>query len=117
VRWLLLAISAAALGVWPAFAQEGPQQAYVTADPGRSDRVGLATQDGRYALVLGDGCDQVVPGVNVLMSTDDAGGLLLQVVDPILGVQDQAYSVLDQERVGDTPCGKNPAGQCDVGWA
>ena len=43
-----------------AAAAEGEQQAYVTADPGRSDRLGLATQDGRYALVRGDGCDGVV---------------------------------------------------------
>jgi hypothetical protein len=60
-----------------AAAAEGEQRAYVTAAPGRSDRVGVATQDRRYALVLGDGCAGVVPGVNVLMSTDDAGGLVL----------------------------------------
>ena len=77
-------------------AADGGQQAYVRADPGRSDRVGLATQDGRYALVLGDGCDGVVPGVNVLMSTDDAGGLVLKVIDPILGLQDQACRVVEQ---------------------
>ena len=98
-------------------AADGGQQAYVTADPGRSDRVGLATQDGWYALVLGDGCDGIEPGVNVLMSTDDTGGLVLQVVDPILGLQDQACSVLDQEHLGSEPCGKNPAGECDVAWS
>jgi hypothetical protein len=100
-----------------AAAAEGEQQAYVTADPDRSDRVGLATQDGRYALVLGDGCDGAVPGVNVLMSTDAAGSLVLQVVDPLLGLQDQTCSVVEQERMGDTPCGKNPAGECDVAWS
>ena len=98
-------------------AADGGQQAYVTFDPARSDRVGLATQDGRYALVLGDGCDGVAPGVNVLMSTDDAGGLVLQVVDPILGLQDQACRVVDQKRMSDEPCRTNPAGACDVAWA
>ena len=69
-----------------AAAAEGEQRAHVTADPGRSDRVDLATQAGRYVLVLGDGCDGVVPGVNMLMSSDDTGGLEHQVVDSILGL-------------------------------
>jgi hypothetical protein len=77
----------------------------------------LTRQDGRYALPLGDGWDGIVPGVNVLMSSDEAGGLVLQVVDPILGLQDQACGVLDQERMGNHPCGKNLAGECDVAWA
>src|SRR4051794_20325405 len=72
VRRAGLALVAALLVTSSATAADGGQQAYVTADPGRSDRVGLATQDGRYALVLGEGGDGVVPGVNVLMSTDDA---------------------------------------------
>jgi hypothetical protein len=55
--------------------------------------------------------------VHVLMSSDEAGGLVLQVVDPILGLQDQACSVLEQECMGDTPCGKNPPGECDVAWS
>ena len=85
-------------------------KAHVTADPDRSDRVDLATQDGRYARVLGDGGDGAV-------SIDDAGGLVLRVVDPVLGPQDQACSVVEQERMGDTPCGKNPVGECDVAWS
>ena len=53
--------STSRLTVGPAAtAAEGERRAYVTADPGRSDRLGLATQNGRYALVLGDGCDGVV---------------------------------------------------------
>jgi hypothetical protein len=90
---------------------------YVTADPDPSDRVDLATHDGRHALVLDDGCDGVEPGVNMLRSTDEAGGLMLQVIDPILGLQDQACSVLERECMGDTPCGKNPAGECDMAWS
>ena len=53
-------------------------------------RLGLATQDGWYGLVLGDGCDGTVPGVNV---------------------------VLEQEHMSDTPCGKNPACECAVAWS
>ena len=89
----------------------------MTADPDPSDRVDLATHDGRHALVLDDGCDGVEPGVNMLRSTDEAGGLMLQVIDPILGLQDQACSVLERECMGDTPCGKNPPGECDMAWS
>jgi hypothetical protein len=51
------------------------------------------------------------------MSSNEASGLVRQVIDPILGLHDQACSVLDQEHMGDTPCDKNPAGECDVAWA
>jgi hypothetical protein len=67
----------------------------------------VATQDGRYALTLGDGCDGAVPGVNVLMSSADAGSLMLQVIDPILGVQNQTCSVVDQECMSTEPCSTN----------
>ena len=90
--------------------------AWVTSAPSNSGGM-MATQDGRYALVLGEGCAGVVPGVNVLMSTDDAGGLVLQVVGSILGLQDQTCGVVEQEYLDDTPCGKSPAGECDVAWA
>jgi hypothetical protein len=31
----------------------------------------------------------------------------------ILGLHDQACSVLEQEHMSDTPCEKNPAGECE----
>ena len=51
------------------------------------------------------------------MSSNEASGLVRQVIDPILGLQDQACSVLEQEHMGDEPCRKNPAGECDVAWS
>jgi hypothetical protein len=65
----------------------GRQAAGLRAGRSRPVRSGRRSDPGRrYALVLGNGCEGVVPGVNVLMSTDDAGGVLLQMVDPILSL-------------------------------
>jgi hypothetical protein len=104
------------------------QQAYVTANPARSDRLGLATQDGWYSIEPGEGCawlgpdagptgdpGVVQPGVNVLMHAD-GDALVLQVVDPLLGVQDAACPVAEWVRVSEQPCAKNPAGDCDVAY-
>ena len=90
-----------------AAAAEGEQQTYVTAgligSAWRALRAGPRRR-GRWRRAR----------LNVLVNTDDAGGLVLQVVDPILGLQDQACSVVEQERMSTEPCSTNPAGECDV---
>jgi hypothetical protein len=91
-----------------------PRQAYITDDPARPDRLGLATQDGRYMLQLGEGCNGVRSGVNVLVAADDVGALTLQVIDPVLGLLDEECEVVDLQHTSDVPCRMNADGLCDV---
>jgi hypothetical protein len=97
-------------------AQEAlPEPAYVTAAPVPSV-LGLATLGGRYAVQLGEGCDRVVPGVNVILyeSPDEPW---LRVVDPFSGVLTEVCAVTHRQHVSDVPCATNAAGACDVAFS
>jgi hypothetical protein len=67
--WTLILLELVPAAAWAA---EASALAYVTADPASSAWMVLATLDGRYAIQLGDGCDGVVEGVNVLVTSTDA---------------------------------------------
>jgi hypothetical protein len=56
-------------------------------------------------------------GLNVLVGISDDGNLTLQVIDPILGLEDQLCSVVDRVQLGETACAKDPAGDCDVAYS
>jgi hypothetical protein len=86
--------------------------AYVTGAP-VPEWLGLATLEGRDAIQLGDGCADVVPGVNVLMDDDGA----LQVVDPINGVEPAACEVVQRVHVSNVPCARSGLGVCDVAFS
>jgi hypothetical protein len=89
-----------------------PQTAYITGAP-VPEFLGLATLGGRYAIELGTDCEAVVPGVNVIVSeTPDQP--LLQVVDPIAGVQPQRCAINHRQHMSDVQCATNVAGACDV---
>jgi hypothetical protein len=102
----------------PAWSQDTLQHAYVTGAP-VPDWLGLATQSGRDAIRLGEGFSGVAPGVNVLQEIaevpdDEAVGLTLQVVDPVLGVQAEVCTVIERLHMSDVPCARNADGVCDV---
>jgi len=85
---------------------------YLTSAP-IPEWLGLATLGGRDAIQLGDGCLNVVPGVNVLL--DD--GRELQVVDPIKGVQPTTCAVVQRIHMSDVPCATSQLGVCDVAFS
>ncbi len=100
---LLLAVPAAA---------DGPERAYTTANPATSEWLGLATQQGRYAIVLGTdpGCDAIGPDMNVLATTDMSSPTWMLQIDG----SDQVCTVTEWHWMGDTPCFTNADGECDV---
>ncbi len=85
---------------------------YVTGAP-VPNWLGLATLGGRDAILLGDGCGDVVPGVNVLVDEDGA----LQIVDPVRGVQADMCTLVQRVHMSDAPCAQNGAGVCDVAFS
>jgi hypothetical protein len=104
----LSAMFAAAVAVVlfsPALEQSG----YLTGAP-VPDWLGLATADGRDAVVLGDGCSVATPGMNVAILDSDH----LQVLDPLTGPVPGVCTVIKRLRMSDVPCARNPAGLCDV---
>ena len=93
------------------FASAPGQSGYLTGAP-VPDWVGLATAGGRYAIVLGEGCDTAEPGVNVVILDSDH----VQVVDPLDGPRPGACTLARQVLMSDVPCARNPAGLCDVAF-
>jgi hypothetical protein len=85
---------------------------YVTGAP-VPEWLGLATLDGRDAIQLGDGCADVVPGVNVII--DDNGEL--QVIDPLSGPQAQQCEIVNRVHMSDVPCATGQLGTCDVAFS
>jgi hypothetical protein len=81
-------------------------QAYTTGD---IDQLGLATLNGRYSIELGQGCDDIGPGVNVELLPGSGG---VAAIAPI--GSDQVCNVLIDERTSDEPCAQNSDGDCDV---
>ena len=85
---------------------------YVTGAP-VPNWLGLATLGGRDAIQLGEGCEDVVPGVNVLVHEDGA----LQIVDPVRGAQADRCTLVQRVHMSDAPCAQNGAGVCDVAFS
>jgi len=85
---------------------------YVTGAP-VPEWLGLATLAGRDAIQLGEGCADVVPGVNVVVDEDGE----LQVVDPINGLRPSGCEVLNRIHVSDVPCATGRMGVCDVAFS
>lgn len=94
--------------VLTAYAADGGERAYTTANPATADWLGLATQGGRYTILLGDGCDGIGPDMNVIADTS-AEPWTLQ-----LEGSDQVCTVAEWHWQGNTPCFTNEAGDCDV---
>jgi hypothetical protein len=105
--WWTLAIALMFVAL-PA-AAEGAQRAYTTANPASKDWLGLATQQGRYAILLGDGCDGIEQDMNVLADTSDENNWTLQLED-----SDQLCAVVEWHWMGNTPCFTNADGECDI---
>ena len=75
--------------------------------------LGLATQSGRYEVLLGDGCDAIGPDMNVLATTDMSSPTwTLRLAD-----NDQVCSVAEWHWMGNGTCFTNAAGDCDVAEA
>ena len=88
------------------------QQAYTTADPNNADRLGLATHDGAYAIVLVQGCDGIGPDMNVLTWPNYAIPPWLAIA-PLDG-ELPGCIVRVEGRMSDLPCFTNADGDCDV---
>jgi hypothetical protein len=93
------------------FASTAEGSGYLTGAP-VPDWLGLATADGRDAVVLGEGCETAVAGMNVVLLDFDH----VQVVDPLAGPQPGACSFVRRLRMSDMPCARNPSGLCDVAF-
>jgi hypothetical protein len=74
--------------------------------------LGLATADGRHAIMLGAGCGAAAPGMNVVILDVDH----VQIVDPLSGPFPGACTIISRMRMSDVPCARNPAGLCDVAF-
>jgi hypothetical protein len=89
------------------------EQGYLVLADTTVDSVGLELHEGTWELWLGDGCAGVEAGENVLV---DRMAWTLQVVDPVLGVQDGTCQVARNVQRDSVPCAINPSGVCDVAW-
>lgn len=103
-------------GLWAAaaivLATAAPEQSgYLTGAP-VPDWLGLATDGGRDAIVLGEGCDTAAPGVNVVILDPEH----VQLVDPLTGPWPGACTLAQRVRMSDVPCARNPDGLCDVAF-
>jgi hypothetical protein len=104
---LLLTIAIATLWMVPL-----EHTGYITGAP-VPDWLGLATLDGRDAIQLGDNCDGVVPGVNVVLLDDGD----LQLVNPPNGDTSEPCEVVTHLHMSDVPCARDPTGACDVAFS
>ena len=93
------------------FAGAPVQFGYLTGAP-VPDWLGLATSDGRDAVVLGDGCETAMPGMNVVILDSDH----VQVVDPLTGPWPGTCTLARRVHMSDVPCARNPMGMCDVAF-
>jgi hypothetical protein len=103
-------------GVWAAvtvalLASAPEQSGYLTGAP-VPNWLGLATADGRDAIVLGEACETAAPGMNVVILDPSH----VQVVDPLAGPQPGACTLVSRKRMSEAPCARNPAGLCDVAF-
>jgi hypothetical protein len=85
--------------------------AYLTADPINTERLGLATLDGRYAIRPVQGCDWLVVGLQVTIYPNWN-------MPPWLSIGADGHEpdciVSVEGRMSATPCFTNDAGLCDV---
>ncbi len=93
------------------FASAADQSGYLTGAP-VPDWLGLATTDGRDAIVLGEGCETAAPGMNVFILDFDH----VQLVDPLAGPRPGACTLATRVHMSNTPCASNPVGLCDVAF-
>ena len=93
------------------FASAPEQSGYLTGAP-VPGWLALATDGGRDAIVIGDGCDTAAPGMNVVILDSDH----VQVVDPLAGPWPEACTLARRVHMSDVPCARNPAGPCDVAF-
>jgi hypothetical protein len=87
------------------------QQAYTTADPNNTDRIGLATLSGRYAVTPIQDCDWIAPDQSVLIYPAAQ-------IPPWLAITglDGSWpgcTVRIEGRMSNTPCFQNTDGVCD----
>jgi hypothetical protein len=93
------------------FASAPEESGYLTGAP-VPDMLGLATADGRHAIVLADGCETAAPGMNVMILDDDH----VQVVDPLAGPLPGVCTLATRMRMSEVPCARNAEGLCDVAF-
>lgn len=84
---------------------------YTTDDPIDPDRLGLATPDGRFAIVPADGCSWLAAGEPVEVYPNFALPPWLKLSVP--GGEPDCLVHVDG-RMSATPCFTDDAGQCDV---
>jgi hypothetical protein len=90
---------------------QATEQAYTTADPINSDRLGLATLDGRYAIRLEDNCDGITVDQNVLIWP---GAQLPPWLTIAVDENSPRCLVTVEGRMDTHPCLQNADGACDV---
>jgi hypothetical protein len=91
-----------------------PQAAYTTADPINEDRLGLATLSGRYSVKLGERCESIGVGQNVVIYPYYNIPPWLTIASPEVHNLLDTCQVLVYGRMSNTPCFTNEAGNCDV---
>ena len=91
---------------------DGLEQGYTLLADSTQDGLGLGLQDGTWEVWLGDGCDGVAAGQNVLV---DRASWTLQVVD-VFGLEGGTCQVARSLQRNDVPCARNPDGVCDIGF-
>jgi hypothetical protein len=93
---------------------DGVEQGYTLFADGDAQSLDLALVDGTWQVWLGNGCDGIGPGLNVLFDRD---AWTIELVDARLGVEAgtcQVRRALQRDGVG---CATNPSGVCDVAWS
>jgi hypothetical protein len=89
------------------------QQAYTTGDPNNPDRLGIATQDGRFSVSPQENCENIGIGQNILIYPAFQ-------LPPWLTVSTLDDSSADRcivyiyGRMSNTPCFTDDSGTCDV---
>ena len=110
---LWVAIILAVVVVHQARAQ-GVEQGYTLSADEDAQSVQLALMDGTWQVWLGDGCDGVVPGVNVLFDRDT---WTIELVETRVGAEAGTCQVRRALQEDAVRCAMNPSGVCDVAWA
>jgi hypothetical protein len=103
----------------PAFAvhqvrADGAEQGYTLLADSDAQSLDLALIDGTWQVWLGNGCDGIVPGLNVLFDRD---AWTIELIDTRLGAEAGTCEVRRALRRDGIECATNPSGVCDVGWS
>jgi hypothetical protein len=107
---LLLSI---ALSMVPSVSWAQESLAYTTGHPCKNlPWLGLATQSGRYEVLLGDECEQIGADMNVLLNaSDDSTGRSGRCNYPTV-TRHAAWP--EWHWMGNLACARNETGDCDV---